>query len=363
MQRNSSALAGALSAAFLFDRGTPPPQEAYRFAAEEAPAQFDGKDTKRTFSGIAYSGDKITGHWYWGDVVFDLSTTKSPSKLPMLMGHDRDKVAGFANNIAIGNDIKASGPLSSYTDEGKQVAALSDEGFPWQMSVHIDPGRVEEIGAGQSVTVNGRQFTGPITVFRNSMLREISFTPTGWDSQTSATAMSRGGQSQGEEMDPKELEQLKLRAAQADQFEALAKTEKEAREKAELEAKTNAEKVKAFEAAQAKAAAEKREADIKALFAACGTEFKDETAKPYRAMDQDTFAAISAQMQETAKKRKADSSELFSEQARGGTAGSGTAEELADAAKALVHQYAQKGQTLAVEDAVRMVVSRSKAAA
>ena len=34
-------------------------------------AQEDGKK-KRTFSGVAYSGEVITDHWYWKQVIFDL---------------------------------------------------------------------------------------------------------------------------------------------------------------------------------------------------------------------------------------------------------------------------------------------------
>jgi hypothetical protein len=54
---------------------------------------------KRKFAGVAYSGDVIEGHWYWDRVVFDLSTTKAPQKLPMLMGHDRDKIVGFSEKV------------------------------------------------------------------------------------------------------------------------------------------------------------------------------------------------------------------------------------------------------------------------
>lgn len=169
------------------------PVEAFRFLAraDEAPTiAGTGDAEKRKFEGVAYSGDVIEGHWHWGRVVFDLLTLKAPQRLPILLGHDREKIVGFSEELTIGSFVKVRGVLSSATKEGRHVAATSDEGFPWQMSVHIEPARVEEVGAGEEVTVNGRDFTGPINVFRNSAIREISFTPTGWDSNTTAIALA-----------------------------------------------------------------------------------------------------------------------------------------------------------------------------
>jgi hypothetical protein len=360
------ALASIPLAALRFDRGQPTP-ESYRFnASPDKPAQFDAAPADaakaRRFSGVAYSGDVIEGHWYWDRVVFDLSTTKTPQKLPMLMGHDREKIAGFSDSVEIGGDIKIAGALSSKTDFGKEVAGLSDEGFPWQMSVHIEPRSIEEVAAGQSVTVNGRQFTGPINVFRNNVIREVSFTPTGWDAQTSATAMSRGGNQhtdQGVDMTPEEIAALKAQAALASKFEADAKAALEAKAKAEAEKAASDAKVKEFEAKATAEAKAKREADVKALFAATGIKHTPELAKPYEAMDADTFAAVSTQMREAAKVRSSDNPALFSEQARRGTADLSSAEEIAEAAQALVFAAEKQGKTLLIEDAVRQVARKA----
>lgn len=347
-------MARAPRSATQFDKGSLSP-EAFRFlASPDRPASIEAaaEGKRRKFAGVAYSGDVIEGHWYWDRVVFDLSTTRAPQKLPMLLGHDREKIVGFSESVKIGAAIDVSGVLSGITEEGKQVAATSDEGFPWQMSVHIEPRSIEEVKAGATVEVNGRTFTGPINVFRNNVIREISFTPTGWDSQTSAVAMSRGvDQPKEVEMDPKELEALKAKAAQADQFEATAKTEREARVKAEAEAKASADKVKAFEQANAQAAREKRDAAIKALFEATGTEFKDETAKPYREMTDEQFAAVDKQLRDTAK--KVDPA-LFEEQAtKGVTGGVVSAEALAAKAREIQFAARQNGQNLDIVDAVK----------
>ena len=70
-----------------------------------------------------------------------------------------------------------------------EVAKLSDEGFPWQMSVHIDPERVEKLSKNKTTFVNGQKVTGPANIFRNSKIREVSFTPTGMDDRTHAYVM------------------------------------------------------------------------------------------------------------------------------------------------------------------------------
>ncbi len=164
----------------------------------DAPVTMTDADENRVrrFEGVAYSGKPITGHWFWDNVIFDLSATSAPERLPMLVGHDRSRIAGFSEAVAIGTDgIKINGRLASTTEAGQQVANLSDEGFPWQMSVDIHPGVIEEVQAGQSVAVNGHTFAGPGHIFRNSRIKEISFTPTGADPHTSANVMADGGDS------------------------------------------------------------------------------------------------------------------------------------------------------------------------
>ena len=66
---------------------------------------------------------------------------------------------------------------------------LSD-GFPWQASVYVPPKAIERLEEGQTATVNGRTITGPGHVFRESSLREVTFTSLGADENTHAHALS-----------------------------------------------------------------------------------------------------------------------------------------------------------------------------
>lgn len=228
-----------------------------------------GGYTLRAFSGVGYSGEAIEGHYFWGSVVFDLSTMEVPAKLPALVNHDRDKRAGYSDNSTIDQGgLHVSGVLLD-NEHGTTVAKESDQGFPWQMSVDINPGIVEEVQAGTTVTVNGKQFPGPITVFKNSVISEVSFTPTGWDRNTSASAMSRGND-----------------IAPQPSTGASTMTDEEKAKMKKLE-EDNA----ALQASATKFAAEKRTSDIKLLFAATGREYKEDDGdvKELAALSDDAF--------------------------------------------------------------------------
>lgn len=150
-------------------------------------------DGLRKFSGVAYAGGVITGHFYWGRVAFDLATTRFAERVPILIEHDRSQRAGFGqlSADAATGDLRITGTLLGNA-HGQAIATEADAGFPWQLSVHIEPGSIEEIGEGFTTTINGRAVTGPLTVFRNSLIRETSFTPTGADSLTHARVFASG---------------------------------------------------------------------------------------------------------------------------------------------------------------------------
>lgn len=257
-------------------------------------AQFaidgEGQAAKRKFSGIAYSGDVITNHWYWGNVIFELASITVPDKLPALIDHNRSERAGFVTASRIEQDgLRMDGTLLS-NEHGQSVAHDSDDGFPWQMSVHIDPGRVEEVMAGVKVNINGKEHVGPLTVFKDSTLREVSFTATGWDSKTTATAMSRasgGSFSQPTSTGEFSMTEDEIKALQAEN------------------AKLKADKETAEQAA-AKFAAEARTTAIKSLFSDIGREFKAEDPQvlAFAKMDQAGFDTAATVLRDTAKANK-----------------------------------------------------------
>lgn len=232
---------------------------------------------KRTFSGVAYSGEVITDHWYWDRIVFDLDSMQIKGRIPALLDHSTRQRAGAINSHSIDhqNGLTVSGDLMS-NEFGTQVAQDSDDGFPWQMSVRIEPSAVEEIQAGASVTVNGKVHQGPITVFRGGRIREVSFCALGADDNTNAVAASHSPKqfNQPEDTDVTELEKAQAKIT-------------------ELEGQVNTltEQNKQFAAA-------KREAEITALGKDLGKEFSAEDVEEMKKLDDSAFAFSAKQLRQ-----------------------------------------------------------------
>jgi len=165
----------------------------------EAKIDAEGKDERRGFSMLAYTGDEVLLQLQMfappERVVFDLSGMSVKREvIPILAYHDIHQIAGQSSLIANnGERIDIQGHLSSTTDTGRMVAGLSDEGFPWEASIGLEATKIEEVAEGDTVELNGRTFDGPLVVARKFTLKESSFVPFGADSATSAFALSGGG--------------------------------------------------------------------------------------------------------------------------------------------------------------------------
>ena len=260
---------------------------------------------QRTFSGVAYSGEPIMDHWYWDRVIFDLSSMQIKGRIPALLDHRSSQRAGAINDFKIDNalGLTVSGVLMS-NEFGAQVAQDSDDGFPWQMSVRIEPSSIEEIKADQSVVVNGKNYQGPITIFRGGRIREVSFCALGADDNTNAVAASH----QPNTFKPEDTTVTELEQAQA--------------KIAELEAK-NSE----LETQNKQFAAAKRDAEIAALATELGSEFSAEDAAEYAELDDKAFAFTAKQLRAAKAKFAAQEPQkpklpdhLFSHQATQGRA-------------------------------------------
>lgn len=142
----------------------------------------------RNFKGVAYGGGVVTDHPVWDRVAFDLSTTKVEDRAPVLYMH-RDPV-GVLKSATVAQAITVLGELFADIDaKAREIADKADRGLPWQLSVGIFPGRVDEIAAGATSVLNGQVVTGPLTVFRDSRIREVSFCPLGADHTTAAEVL------------------------------------------------------------------------------------------------------------------------------------------------------------------------------
>ena len=313
-------------------------------------ASDDGKHRK--VSGVAYSGEVLT---YWGSsIVIDLATAKAASRTPLLIEHDRAQRAGFAALSIDQNGIQLEGELLDNA-HGKAVADDADGGFPWQLSVHVEASSVEEVVRGAFAKVNGQKVAGPATIMRGALVREVSFTPTGVDPKTHAAVFAAAPITEDPNMSDNtelqaEVDQLKAQVA-----DLTAKLSATAGER-------DAEKARADEA-QAKLGAQvtaARTAEVKSLFAALKREYTDDAAKPYIAMDDAAFAAVSADLKASSKVQLP--AHLTRETATDGALPGGlTGDDAADPQKIAlainqrITLAAREGRTLTVLEASREV--------
>ena len=247
----------------------------HQFTAVNVPISVneDGEKKRRTFDAEVYSGGRIDNHYYWGrsGVVIDLQGLQLKSKIGLVEEHFGGKRVGVATSYDVSTKFRAKGHFLS-NPKAKEIVQDIDEEYPFQMSWWADPESIEEIGPGKTIEVNGQTFTGPVHIFRNVRVHEITICGVGADTQTTIEAFSGKPQTQPEDTDVTELE--KAQAAQ---------------KQAEKERDDAQEELKKFKA-------DKREGDIKALETSLNKQFSAEEKTSYANMDDTSFAFMSQQL-------------------------------------------------------------------
>lgn len=141
----------------------------------------------RKFSGVANSGQPFD--LYGERVVIDFDGIQFKPQTPVLLEHKHP--AGVAElTVDPERGLLASGSLLD-NENGNTIASASDQGFPWEMSVYVQAGSSEQLAAGAKAVVNGKEVAGPLTIWRDCTIREVSFTAVGVDANTTATALSQ----------------------------------------------------------------------------------------------------------------------------------------------------------------------------
>lgn len=266
-----------------------PDTAALALAAPFELAAGDAEGTKpRRLAGVAYSGDVITDSGYAPRIVIDLASTKAPAKVPVLVDHDNPQRAGFAA-LKIGSQVETDGVLLA-TPIGRQIAQEADAGFPFQQSIRVYPGRIERIPAGQRVALNGRDFEGPLVVYRDNRIREVSLTPVGADHRTDARVFSRAHTPEETRMSDEQKTELDALNAKVTDLET-----KLAAANAQVTALTTERDRLAGDAK--KAAEDARFDAVKNLYREIGQkEPKREEVAHYIGMSADAFDAVAKQL-------------------------------------------------------------------
>ncbi len=248
----------------------------FNTSAIQVPQAKEGE--KRTFKGTAYSGGRVDGHWYWGrtGVVFDLEGIEIDSPTALLEEHFGSNRIGVVKKVDTNGKIDVEGHFLT-NERAKEIVQDSDDEFPFQMSMFIDPGSVEEVNTGQTVVVNGQSFTGPIAVFRNNRIREFTICSTGADRNTSIKAFS--GKPNSNQPPEEDTNVTEIEKAQ------------QAKQQAEKERDDALEELKQFKA-------QKRADEIAALETELKTQFSAEDKTAYTNMDDSVFAFTAKQLRQ-----------------------------------------------------------------
>lgn len=139
---------------------------------------------KRRFSIVAYDGGPLRQKNYDYPLVVDIAGFDLGDQIrPILIDHQRDTehVLGQTDRITASvGELTAEGEVIGQSPSALNVISLNDSGFRFEASIGATPlVKPTFIPRGQSVSVNGRTFQGPIYLSTRTKLTEISFVPIG----------------------------------------------------------------------------------------------------------------------------------------------------------------------------------------
>jgi len=155
--------------------------------ALSAPVQIEAGDSKRvpTFEAVIYTGGALQLANWDMPVVIDLVGIERGNVLVANLDHVPSQRVGNFDVENDGSKLKAIGTASAATRARDEVVNSAKAGYVWQASVEVQPTMVEPINAGESVTINGRSFSGPMYVTRRGILKGFAFCSHGADDDTS----------------------------------------------------------------------------------------------------------------------------------------------------------------------------------
>jgi len=271
-----------------------------------------------TFQGDAYTGAVVEEYGY--RFIVDLSQTAVEPKHALLHEHQRSAVIGLVTQSTNnGQQITVSGDLYSDVDAAaKDIAIKSQKGFPYQMSIGLyGVKEVARIKDGETLSINGRQVVGPITVLRGGTVRETSVVTLGADSATNAAFFAahdaEDSQSLTNTVGDNNMTEEQL-TARVTELTALVTQLTARAEAAEAQATAELARADELQAELATLRTEQRRAEVVAALTAAGEPTTDSDVVPYLSMAQEQWTAVKTLLSRHGGTRD----HLFTEQATGG---------------------------------------------
>jgi hypothetical protein len=162
---------------------------------------------------------------WFGKLVIATDGIKVNAKIPVLREHERSRVVGYSTKAWKENsNLFLQGDFSVKSADGQEVRDLAEEGFPWQASIGVWPKKVKVLDSDKETElVNGQEVAGPVEIWLESYVREVSFCALGADDETAAITLAdqdkkvrvsieRSGPKSKEAIMPITLQQLEAEA-------------------------------------------------------------------------------------------------------------------------------------------------------
>ena len=146
----------------------------------------------KNVEGVAYSGGPVRQYWSDFPIYVDLEGMEIQNQIPILFSHYNSPTSRLGE-ATIENNKKTlvfNGVIDTDGDELAQEIVRKGIKIDWQVSIGADVLAMEELRDGETIEVNGNNVTGPVTIVKKSLLREISVVAVGADSDTNMKIMA-----------------------------------------------------------------------------------------------------------------------------------------------------------------------------
>lgn len=163
---------------------------------QAAESEGDKPKGPPTFSVVAYTGGAMNIAGYDRPLVVDLGGLKFAKSIIANLDHVQSQRVGHVTGKSKDDgSLILSGVASASTPYRDEVINNAAAGFPWQASIEAYPDKIKDVAAGETVTINGQEFNGPLYHVRTSTLSGFAFVSHGADDNTTAkiaaTAVSK----------------------------------------------------------------------------------------------------------------------------------------------------------------------------
>lgn len=127
--------------------------------------------------------------WDLVDEVLRMDGLRFPNQVPLLNSHNRQEaraVIGSIRDLEVnGSQLEGNAYFAS-SEEAQDVKRLYDEGHLTDFSIGFQPEEVQRLKTGETATIRGKKYNGPLRIVRAAIAKEGSAVAIGADDQAKA---------------------------------------------------------------------------------------------------------------------------------------------------------------------------------